>query len=107
MTQETKHTPTPWHIRNANTDSPVIAYSDGEICSYVLHESLIAEEHGGTALDNARYIVRCVNAHAELVAALREANKALRDVVTTKDAFTEKAARALTEVRAALAKVQQ
>lgn len=62
----TAHTPIPWSI---SADGQRIISADGE--------SVIADVHGAACADqegaaNARMIVRAVNSHAELLAALRE-----------------------------------
>lgn len=67
MNTKTQHTPTPWKVRQA--------YLNGEPCNYTIHTGMTTiagcsyDEQGEA---NASRIVKCVNAHDELVAALRE-----------------------------------
>jgi hypothetical protein len=78
MTTKTKatHTPTPW-VSEVGTGkgSGLIWYRDGNLSSLVAtaHDATLCQEHGGTAIDNAAFIVRAVNAHEELLEHLREA----------------------------------
>jgi hypothetical protein len=96
---------------NADSDSPVIAYSDGEVWSSVLHNAAIAEEHGGTALENARHIVRCANAHDDLINAAAALGDLLHALSVNEDKSRDAAMRknlligARQRARAALAKV--
>lgn len=65
MNTKTQHTQTPWKVRQA--------YLNGEPCNYTIHTGMttIADcsyDEQGEA--NAAHIVKCVNHHDELVAAL-------------------------------------
>ena len=68
MTDKQSHTPTPWTIVNA----PRNAGLHGRIYA---RGSVVADVHiqpDGIDAANAAHIVRCVNAHDKLVAALRD-----------------------------------
>jgi hypothetical protein len=77
MTQETKHTPTPWHAISQGTAHFISQASDEEfrfaiakVFEQTYHpDGPSAAWHEAKA--NAKHIVRCVNAHDELVAALQ------------------------------------
>ena len=60
------HTPTPWQISSAN------AFHRAMIFAYPAHKqtAVAALTEGDNADANAAHIVRCVNSHDELVAAL-------------------------------------
>jgi hypothetical protein len=62
----TKHTPTPWHTYKQTVGYAVDAY-DRET-SHTGQIRIVSK----TSEANAEHIVRCVNSHDELVAALRE-----------------------------------
>jgi hypothetical protein len=62
----TNHTPTPWRVTTTAYGRPLIESSDGtEICKLFSYNS--------EGYATADHIVRCVNAHDELVAALEYA----------------------------------
>lgn len=75
MNSTPAHTPTPWTFRPEAKDE------DGEPAFFSIYDSRgreVANTAGGnfpTNIEkrNAEHIVRCVNAHDELVAALRDA----------------------------------
>jgi len=69
------HTPTPW-----DTDEPHIVYSrDGDRIVYLADTSDLDTDYA-TAKANAAFIVHCVNAHDELVAALTKCSEVLEDM---------------------------
>lgn len=63
------HTPTPWHVNDADESHVIIQDDKGE---YVAH---VADPYfsvaSGKCAKRAAHIVRCVNAHDALVAALK------------------------------------
>lgn len=61
------HTPTPWH----HTGKATLRGADGDYIATL--------ENNGRRAGNAAFIVRAVNAHDELVAALKEAIGELND----------------------------
>lgn len=63
MTNETKHTPTPWEVVVAPSGTPDITDAKGQV---------VAAVFGGKADSNAAHIVKCVNMHDELLERLRE-----------------------------------
>lgn len=61
----TKHTPGPWVIVGGNSEEATIVCKPGDgIVTHIarLHDQWICDEHGGSAFENARRIVACVNA---------------------------------------------
>jgi hypothetical protein len=81
----TNHTPGPWRVTDADgcTDgddikATILADSGRLICH-------IDRDYRAPAEANAAHIVRCVNAHDELVAALRMIDKAQADCVRYAD----------------------
>jgi hypothetical protein len=97
MTQATlskQHTPTPWML----DPHFVLRDADGEWVTRLNTSRRHDNKHDPEAEANAEFIVRCVNAHDELVAALR-------DII----ASVEKCGIGIVDLsrgRAALAKVQ-
>ncbi len=67
---ESKHTKTPWALRDFEVIGPYM--SDKFICDCVGHESNYEENKA-----NAAHIVKCVNSHDELVKVLKSLNAAL------------------------------
>lgn len=63
MTNETKHTPTPW----VHKDGEVYEENDFKIFDAYNSDFLYEEDKA-----NAAHIVKCVNMHDELVEALRD-----------------------------------
>jgi hypothetical protein len=100
MTQATKHTPTPWWFDDRWDNFCNGCVIDGQGTQRIA----AAFYMGGTqaARDNAAHIVRCVNAHDELVAALQAAHSHLCNGEFNKSPFVT-ALRL--KVAAALAKV--
>jgi Tat protein secretion system quality control protein TatD with DNase activity len=90
----TAHTPTPWGI-------PVADHTNSQYDIFGDHWELAAK---CSDRDNALHIVRCVNAHDELVAALRKIENlhASGDV----NVWADRLCCAINTARAALAKVQ-
>lgn len=78
------HTPTPWTVSQAELDQQarVIRYDADGISSHIamVNENTLAPEHGGSAIANAAFIVRAVNAHEELVNLLKQAQGYIEDV---------------------------
>lgn len=74
MTNETKHTPTPWNAEHNDHYWTIVPesrsendpYQIGDVCS-----SYPGEMNQGLQQANARHIVKCVNMHDELVEALK------------------------------------
>jgi len=67
---ETKHTKTPWMISRRVGDSSVVIIpksKEGATNSWILAEC----SQQSNDIQNAEYIVNCVNSHAELLAAAR------------------------------------
>jgi hypothetical protein len=86
-----QHTPTPWQVITVRGATQVSG--NGKIIASIVQP----------AEANAAHIVRCVNAHDELVAALQLAQKVL-DALALDDDCTEGQPEAAHAVRAALAK---
>jgi len=66
---KTKHTPTPWHLsidEDTNEVIPDIFDGESEDAIHIAH----CLSEAGNPTENAKFIVRAVNAHDELVAAL-------------------------------------
>jgi hypothetical protein len=91
MTQATQHTPTPWCTMYSGT---VIRGFDGTDVAIGLNRL--------GPRDNAAHIVRCVNAHDELVAALRMIESYGNDMPMDS---THRLHKCLIIARAALAKI--
>lgn len=69
---EAKHTPTPWTLKTEDVENPAIhSASTGKIAVWC--EGSDPNEDAG----NAALIIRAVNAHDDLVAALKRAENAL------------------------------
>jgi len=86
----THHTPIPWRIRPQELDERMrqIRYESGDGLASVIattHNATICEEHGGDAVSNAAFIVRTVNCHEELLAALKEAREFVSSVVQDRE----------------------
>ena len=63
---ETRHTPTPWRVESLY---PAMAFGEKTIVGGIMG---IAQIHPvGNGPDNAEYIVRCVNAHDDLLDVLQ------------------------------------
>ena len=62
-----KHTPTPWHTMHNKLESSICG--EGQFVARVDGSETQTREEGEA---NADHIVKCVNAHDELVAALRD-----------------------------------
>ncbi len=87
----TNHTPTPWYVETT-------AVYDAK--NLLVTDTCFTGGRPGPNRANAAHIVKCVNAHDELVAALRS-------VITAADEVGPKTwSMAVAEVRAALSKVQ-
>ena len=67
----TKHTPTPWHTEDNEGGSRKLVDADGEFISYISVSRYQDGRRDPVAKANAAHIVRCVNAHDELVALVR------------------------------------
>jgi hypothetical protein len=96
MTQATKHTPAPWY-----TDNACICASNGR--ALIAIEDIACEDEDE---NNAAHIVRCVNAHDELVAALRDCVLQI-EYFQGKWKETGSGVATLAQARAAIAKVQK
>jgi len=91
-----KHTKTPWAVKH-----------HGDVCSEVLDDEALAVAfvwgtQGQPNQANARHLVKCVNAHGDLVAACEAAQDALctRDFQQHEDA-SEQIATVLAKVKEA------
>lgn len=98
MTQETKHTPTPWYVKNYGThwnnpdiEDIAVCYGDDDehICDTVYEEA------------DAAFIVRAVNSHEDLISALQEIHDGISSCMGDPAFFEikEKAAEALAKAR--------
>jgi hypothetical protein len=67
---KTKHTPTPWHISTIEENE--VTSKNGVVCT--CHGIDDKEE-----VANAYHIVKCVNMHNSLIAALKDAQKKLEE----------------------------
>lgn len=99
-----QHTPTPWHVGDGKA-ARIIYGQDG----YAIADATVYHgRHGGAEEANAAFIVRAVNAHDDLVAALRKARNAISEEVLAagdEDHPTiARHARIIDEIDAALAK---
>lgn len=61
-----KHSPTPWRVRSS--DKTIVGGDESVVGDF--GPCIVGPDHEGEG--NAAHIVKCVNAHDELVAALRE-----------------------------------
>jgi hypothetical protein len=107
MTQAAKHTPTPWHAISQGMSHFIAQKSDSEfrfaiakVFEGTYHPDGLAAARA-EAKANAAHIVRCVNAHDELVAALVELDANLENHQESEYARYQRRT-----IRAALAKVQ-
>lgn len=89
------HTPTPWIA----SDRRVSAHDGTQIASAMLNGSTVGN-HIDTDVANAAHIVRCVNSHDELVAALAKARGALEA-----NGWAQDCPKTMKAIRAALAAV--
>lgn len=104
-TTHPQHTPTPWSL--SGSDSYIMGRKNGGKVVVALVEM---DESGSVSFDemdaNAAYIVRCVNSHAELVAALeRIESETELDIDDEQEALTT-LKRIRQQARAALAKAK-
>lgn len=95
----TQHTPTPWQSLGD------VIYPDPRLTGKKEGNDWIADCRTARGANDGEHIVRCVNAHDELVAALRSATASLEQFV--KLGRIPENNQGLREARAALAKVQQ
>jgi hypothetical protein len=103
MTQATQHTPTPWHV---NKDDPAAIFNS--MGGYVTRIDGNAVQTRAAIEANAAHIVRCVNAHDELVAALNTAVQCMElEARMINPSAAEAWAHPIKQARAALAKVQK
>jgi len=73
--KNTKHTPTPWSVNTTSFSGAIVRFhiagpvhgSCYPICEHILEEKPDATQQ----LEDAAHIVRCVNSHDELLAALK------------------------------------
>jgi signal transduction histidine kinase len=99
----TKHTPTPWIL---DEERGKLMDADGEFVTHISLTRYVDERRDPEAEANAAFIVRAVNAHEKLVAALRTAHYYLHDMREPPNAgagFAE----TLRAVDAALAKIRE
>lgn len=73
-----KHTPTPWTL---NAEREKIEDADGEFVTRLSLSRYHDDRTDPIAEANAAFIVRCVNAHDDLVRELREAREELGELV--------------------------
>ena len=86
---ESNHTPIPWQTPSASTG--VYSRNDALIASCGTHTIIEALQGRGsptaiterTMMANARHIVRCVNAHDDLLAACKKAESELKRLFST------------------------
>lgn len=64
MTNETKHTPTPWVVENWHGDTQIVGPEGSLICINTTYYPIAPSE------EDMAHIVKCVNMHEELVDAL-------------------------------------
>ncbi len=77
MTDEAKHTPTPWRVEGLAGPYPCEVYGT----TFRGARQLIARCSGAKVRDgNAAFIVKAVNAHDDLVEALRNSQQAIREL---------------------------
>ncbi len=69
MTEQPKHTPTPWAVGEHKGDILILRDTKGKLVQVIANMMI-----GNTEAD-AYHIVKCVNAHDELVAILEDARK--------------------------------
>ena len=98
-----KHTPTPWRVEHDPEDGAIEVYSDGETARWVADCCCDSD----VDLANAAHIVKCVNAHDELVSLVRDAHHASMLAYSKLDANTaSEVGRVIDRARAILAKVE-
>lgn len=66
MTQETKHTPTPYYFDECNNDRVVVKGSNGDTVLHIEFIDMPAFMQS-QAIQTAKFIVRACNTHDELV----------------------------------------
>jgi hypothetical protein len=98
-----QHTPTPWHVSPLDSSRYMVCHDDGFVIATVSPE-------GNRTLANAKFIVRAVNNHAGLLAALErladECQLSRKYIVISEDegfAAYNATAEAVIKARAALA----
>lgn len=64
MTNETKHTPTPWKMEDWHGDTQIVGPQGSLICIDTAYYPIAPSE------EDMAHIVKCVNMHDELVEAL-------------------------------------
>ncbi len=78
----TKHTPTPWFIERINKQAPsivhIVSRKGGTISDEVA--SVYCADAGSEQEANAKFIVKAVNCHDELLAALKEYQRLYEEV---------------------------
>lgn len=74
---KTKHSPTPWRVDG----DAVVAHGGGPDLVALSPANDGWEESGAMFAANAEHIVRCVNAHDDLVAGLKSAVESLESLV--------------------------
>ena len=74
------HTKTPWILRKHNDGFQVWKESDGvrSLISEIWCDNTLCDEHGGTSLGNAAFIITACNAHEQLVQACKALHAELR-----------------------------
>lgn len=107
----TKHTTTPWSYERARIHFRIRGgMREIGVVPFVGHRSGVGRDKVlWTSEADAVHIVKCVNAHDDLVAALRECERELRLTNLTQDGEQKAgtpAARVIESARAMLAKVQ-
>lgn len=71
MTNETKHTPTPWRVSENAYGCFHIMHGEGRASSVVAG----GNDHNTLSGSDAAHIVKCVNMHDELVGALKDISR--------------------------------
>ena len=94
-----KHTKTPWAVKH-----------HGDVCSEVLDDEALAVAfvwgtQGQPNQANARHLVKCVNAHGDLVAACERVSESARVMSLPEGFFI--AVDTMLQLRAVLAKVKE
>lgn len=77
---ETKHTPTPYMVRRRFDKRQSLEIRTEKIIPGAVIGALIAKTSEINPDEDAAYIVRAVNSHDELVAALKEARQFIEDL---------------------------
>lgn len=102
------HSPTPWAIHG--DDGTLIGANDDKMMlAHMTYRHMTHPEWDRGLVQgqaNARHIVRCVNAHDGLVAALRDACAVLDAFLNTDTLATDECDAALTQARRALAALE-